>query len=126
MGTSLRELEPSLYPIAKAFVGALTRAGLKVRINSVRRDMAEQERLYANFRRCGCSSCPPKAGRCYPVAKPGSSPHALGIAWDMSVEPRAALPIVGAFWERLGFRWGGNFSHPDPIHFDFHPTGWTP
>lgn len=124
MGTSLRELNPKQRRIAQAFVAYLQRNGVRVRINSVRRDPAEQRALWANYQRCGCSSCPPVPGRCYPVAKPGSSPHEQGIAFDMSVEPRALLNAAGAIWESLGFRWGGRFD--DPIHFDFRPTGWRP
>lgn len=141
MGTSLRELNADVYPIAQRFVreapaqlGALLGIKLNVRINSVRRDQDEQQQLYANFLRCGCSSCSPNRSGCYPVAKPGSSPHALGIAWDMNVEPRYVrigrrrvdlLQLLGLLWQSLGFRWGGVFSQPDPVHFDFHPPGYT-
>lgn len=125
MGQDLRELRTArMRQIASAFVAYLKRAGLQVRINSVRRGLAEQRELYANFQSCGCSRCPPLPGRCYPVAAPGRSPHALGIAFDMSIEPRSALPAVGRLWESIGFRWGGRFN--DPIHFDFYPRGYTP
>jgi hypothetical protein len=119
MGTSLKELDRRAYPLAQAFRQLLERHGVRTRINSVRRDPAEQAVLWKNYQRCGCSSCPPRPGHCFPAAPPGQSTHGQGIAFDMSVEPRSALPAVGALWERLGFTWGGRFG--DPIHFDFRP-----
>jgi len=43
--------------------------------------------------------------------------HTVGRAVDMNV-PTAILPLVVAIWKYLGGRWGGEFSDPDPVHFD--------
>jgi D-alanyl-D-alanine carboxypeptidase len=112
---SLRTLEPELVPIARAFVAALKRVGYSnVVVTSVRRDASKQAKLYADY----------KAGRSrYPAAPPGRSTHGLGIAFDLHLEP-SDYSVAGAIWESLGLRWGGRFG--DPIHFDFHPKGWTP
>ena len=119
MGTSLRELGPKRGQLAAAFLTFLSRHGISVRVNSVKRSMAEQARLWRNYQTCGCSSCPPVPGHCFPAAEPGHGTHEQGIAFDVTVTPRAALPLVGALWEQLGFTWGGRFG--DPIHFDFRP-----
>ncbi len=142
MGTSLRELRSDLQEPARRFTAEVPQllsqalgVPVRFRINSVRRDLDQQRELWENFQRCGCSSCSSSRSGCFPVAKPGSSPHALGIAWDMNVEPRVAVfrgrridlvRVVGLLWEAMGYRWGGRFSQPDPVHFDFHPRGWVP
>ena len=104
---SLRTLDARAVPIARAFVALLERAGVRVTVTSARRDSATQARLYAAY----------KAGRSkYPAAPPGHSTHALGIAFDLSLNP-PVYDQAGALWERLGFTWGGRFD--DRIHFDF-------
>jgi LAS superfamily LD-carboxypeptidase LdcB len=138
MAGSLRSLEPE----ARKAIGALIRIiesppfarivgarQLRVIVNSTRRDMQQQNQLWNNYQRCGCSSCPPRAGHCFPAAPPGHSPHALGIAADLSIEPSqfqtAALQLAGRLWQGIGYRWGGVFHQSDPIHFDIWPRGYT-
>lgn len=104
---SLRTLDSRVYPIAQAFVRALTRAGITVKVTSARRSMEEQQRLYARYK-AGLSK--------YPAAKPGSSTHGVGIAFDLKLDP-PLYDLAGQVWESLGYTWGGRFS--DPIHFDF-------
>jgi len=103
---SLRSLEPEVRSVAQQFVAFLNKAGVRVTVTSTRRDLDEQARLYAEY----------KAGRSkYPAAAPGHSTHALGIAFDLHLDP-PLYPQAGALWESLGGTWGGRFD--DPIHFD--------
>lgn len=63
-------------------------------------------------------------------AKPGDSYHQYGLAFD--VVPTAYLHLpdwnpsgelwaqIGAIGKNLGLYWGGDFSHPDLPHFEFH------
>lgn len=52
------------------------------------------------------------------VVKPAlHSQHTLGRAFDIERKRRAIAAFAG--WApRLGIRWGGNFTNPDPVHFD--------
>lgn len=122
MANSLRSLDSRVLPLVQEFLRALASAGIKATVTSTRRDPTEQARLYACFKRVGCSDCTKRPGQpgCYPAAAPGSSTHALGVAFDLHLDP-PAYDVVGQAWESLGFTWGGRFS--DPIHFDFRPLG---
>lgn len=111
---SLRTLRPELYPLAQAFVRVLERVGYRVTVTSVRRDRDKQRELWT---RC-------MEGRSnFPAAYPGTSPHELGIAFDLHLDP-PHYDGPGHLWERLGLRWGGRFR--DEIHFDFYPRGFLP
>lgn len=71
-------------------------------------------------------SCRPIAGTSTP------SNHSWGTAADINAttNPRRAdrafvsdIPrVVVDFWKGVGFRWGGNFSWPDPMHFEWMGT----
>lgn len=51
------------------------------------------------------------------AAKPAaSSSHTRGEGFDLTRS--ADLPIFGQIAPHVGLRWGGNFSDPDPVHFD--------
>lgn len=106
---SLRTLDTRVQPIARWFIRALQSAGIRVTITSTRRSMATQRRLYNEF----------LAGRSkYPVAKPGTSTHGLGQAFDLHLDP-PRYEDAGRLWEALGLTWGGRFN--DRIHFDVRP-----
>lgn len=112
---SLRSLHPAVARLAQAFLRELARHGIKATVTSTRRDPDQQARLWNNYQRCGCSSCPPVPGRCFPAARPGQSTHALGYAFDLRLDP-PRYDLAGRIWESLGLTWGGRFR--DPIHFD--------
>lgn len=103
----LAGLHPELEYYAQLLVNELRRVGLRVVITSVRRSRAAQARLYAEY----------LAGRNpYPVAKPGTSDHETGLAWDMDVrwpDSRDAAPVAGQLWNQMGGRW----SSRDRVHF---------
>lgn len=114
MASSLGGLIPELRPWAHALVLAAGRAGLQPRITSTRRSHAEQTRLYRRY----LAGLQP-----YPVARPGTSAHEYGYAFDMVTSPLGSLGAVGELWESWGGIWGG---HPrrrgsgyDPVHFEF-------
>lgn len=127
--TELQSLDglahPSLTAYARAFCEMLERYGFHVTVTSVARSPQKQLELW---RRC-------MAGQSrFPAAAPGSSPHELGIAFDIMLTPpgpgvpearaHAWYRPAGEAWERAGLRWGGRFR--DSIHFDFYPRGFRP
>jgi LAS superfamily LD-carboxypeptidase LdcB len=108
---SLRLLDDRARPIAEWFVAGLESCGVNVTITSTRRSLDEQRRLYDNYIH----------GRSrYPAAKPGSSTHGQGLAFDLHLDP-PVYAAAGRVWESIGFTWGGRFK--DEIHFDFRPHG---
>lgn len=94
-------LDPRLQPAADWL---LTQAP-EAQVTSVRRSWWEQYKLYRRF----------LAGRSsFPAKPPGTSYHEYGRAFDM-VAPERTLRRLGALWQRMGGRWGGE---SDPIHFE--------
>lgn len=117
MSATVRSLDARVQPFVSAFLRKLAEFGIKAELTSTRRDLNEQKRLWDCYQRTGCANCRRGPG-CFPAAPPGQSVHALGFAFDLRLTP-PVYSQVGAFWESLGFTWGGRFS--DPIHFDFRP-----
>lgn len=122
VSATLRSLDSRVAPFVGAFLRFLAGAGIKAQLTSTRRDPNQQAKLYACFRKVGCSDCSKRPGQpgCYPAAAPGQSTHALGVAFDLHLDP-PVYELAGRVWEAAGFTWGGRFS--DPIHFDFRPFG---
>lgn len=87
--------------------------GYEARVTSGRRSCAEQNALYASGRTVG--------GRIVTGAPGCRSWHTWGRAVDLYIPgwPQEAYAKLGAFWQRLGGRWGGDFG--DPGHFEWHP-----
>jgi len=102
---SLSSLQPWLQPYARWLVSVAPSLGARsVRITSVERSRARQRQLYNRF----------LAGRAqFPAAPPGRSMHEYALAWDMVTEPFSVLPLLGAYWNRVGGRWHAS----DKIHF---------
>lgn len=113
----LRQLDYAVLPLAEQLVELARQAGWDPRVTSVLRSTAKQRRLYAAFLR---GETP------YTVAKPGTSMHERGIAFDVSVAPHrkgdpvmnARLAEMGRLWQSVGGTWGGAFKPSDPVHFD--------
>lgn len=89
--------------------------GITFAITSGVRSTAKQAALYAEFQR---------GERPGPVARPGSSMHEYGAAFDVAVTAHPdgwtdadALAALGEEAPRVGLRWGGTFTTPDPAHF---------
>ncbi|HYF46243.1 MAG TPA: M15 family metallopeptidase, partial [Acidimicrobiales bacterium] len=103
-GGSTRGLQP-------AMVAAIRRAeallGRTIPITSGWRSRADQERLWAN-----------RASNPYPVARPGTSRHEVGLAVDV---PRSFVPLLRSVAAAAGLC----FPLPvtDPVHFEL--CRWT-
>jgi len=114
---SISALQPDLQPWAQELVNASAAAGLNPRITSTYRSHAQQKALYDRYLR---------GQQSFPVARPGTSAHEFGWAFDMVTTPFDALADVGYTWEQWGGVWGGNptrrGSGYDPVHFEW--PGW--
>lgn len=96
------DLHPAFQPWATWIYDVAQYYGLRPRVTSTFRSVAQQAALYERYR----------LGRHpYPVAPPGRSQHNYGLAIDMVT---ADNPRLGAVWNLYGRRWGGGH---DPIHF---------
>jgi len=124
---SLRDLKQHLRPVAEELVETARQMALEAdlpapTVTSVLRSRAEQEKLYARY----------IAGESeLPAAKPGTSKHELGLAFDLatpSIDPwdDELLPVLGQMWNEAGGTWRAS----DPVHFEGpegeeeEPTGW--
>jgi len=86
----------------------LASRGYPSRVTSTTRSHREQSQLRTAF----------LAGKSrYPAAAPGHSMHERGLAFDLAASP-AALTLAGGYALAFRLRWGGNFSPPDPVHFE--------
>lgn len=73
----------------------------RLRVTSTYRSWTDQLQLWLN-----------RANNPYPVARPGTSWHQYGRAFDLSGSPED-LARAGAIWRS----WGGTYSESDRIHF---------
>ncbi len=94
---------------------ALSARGIEIRITSGKRSTERQAALYAN-----------RASNPYPVARPGTSKHELGLAVDLvptGARSSSISAAIGEAGEAQGLRWGGRFSKPDAVHFELSGGG---
>lgn len=103
----LDTLDPVLIPWAKQLLELAQRAGVHPKITSARRSYAKQAALYKRFQE-GRSS--------YPVARPGTSAHEWGLAFDLVVPNLTDQYDLGTVWQRWGGVYGGV---NDPVHFEY-------
>lgn len=92
------------------------------------RSAADQAVLYAQGRTT--------PGKIVTHAKPGSSYHEWGLAFDVAIANAAGQPSwpndvalwtqIGRFGEELGLTWGGRFPDPDYGHFELRIPGEGP
>lgn len=117
---AIRSLHPKLQQRARDFIGALQRLGYSARIVEGARSMAAQANDFAYGRTkmspvqrpgCGPLGCP------VTNARPGSSPHNFGKAFDINPDP--ATEAAGARIAPLyGLEPGANFkTFVDPPSF---------
>src|SRR5262249_31265202 len=90
----------------EAWLGSLRASGVPYHVNSTRRSIAEQRRLYDRWIR-GESDLP--------VARPGTSTHELGRAIDVSFESDEELLDAADAGEEFGIAWAGP---GDLVHFE--------
>lgn len=92
------------------------------------RSAADQARLYAQGRTT--------PGKIVTHAKPGSSYHEWGLAFDVAIADAKGQPSwpndvalwtqIGRLGEELGLTWGGRFPDPDYGHFELRIPGEGP
>lgn len=118
MSRSLADLTPDTQAAAARLIEFAQSRGLTPRIDSTRRACAEQNALYAQGRTTPGAIVTEVAG-C-------RSWHVMGRALDLYIgsENCADYAELGAFWKRLGGRWGGDFTGlKDCVHFELpHPN----
>ena len=121
----IEDLQPLLQVKARYFLNLCERewpgGDVDVLITNTLRTMAEQQALYDQGRS--------KPGKIVTWAKPGSSAHNYGLAFDF-VPLRMGKPVWGTkgadldLWmrmghlgETLGLEWGGRWKKVDMPHF---------
>ncbi len=88
--------------------------GIKIGYNSKRsifRTYQEQAQIY-------------KTARKGYAARPGHSRHESGEAVDINIlsgNKEGARKILGQYWEKMGYTWGGRWRHTETWHFDLRP-----
>lgn len=115
----IAQLEPVIQPKARALIEAARAEGIELAVTQGLRTMAEQQALYDQGRT--------KPGPIVTNAKPGSSWHNFGLAFDVAVVVggKPSWPTDAALWKRIGelgkaqgLTWGGDFtSIVDMPHF---------
>lgn len=101
-------LEQRLIPYADAALRMGQQLGLHPQITSVRRNWAEQEKLYHDFQH---------GLRQLPANPPGYSAHQYGVAWDSWV-PDVELQL----WNQVRGHFGWKLYPNDPVHAEL--PGW--
>jgi len=86
-------------------IDAAARAGILAHVTSAVRTHAQQRALYRRY----LAGMNP-----YPVAKPGTSAHELGLAVDVWAGDSARTQLLGRTWRA----WGGRWSAADEVHFE--------
>lgn len=141
---SIDDLQPIVRDQAKVFLTLAAQRGSPVKITQTLRTWDEQAALYAQGRT--------RPGAVVTKARPGSSMHNFGLAFDVAFagpDPyldalakkdasaaRAAWEKIGALGEECGLAWGGRWkSFQDRPHFEARhitlvearrrwPSGW--
>lgn len=120
--TLILQLHPTLQPRARALLAAAAAEGIELCITDGYRTFSQQDALYEQGRT--------KPGPIVTRARGGGSWHCFGLAFDVAVvhEGRATWPNDETLWKRIGelgkaqgFEWGGDWTHPDRPHFEYHP-----
>lgn len=116
----IKNLHPSIQPLARELLSRAANDGLQLVVTSGLRTNDEQARLFAQGRTA--------PGPVVTAAKPGTSWHNYGLAFDVAVlkNGNPTWPNNENLWLRIGnlgracgLRWGGDFG--DRPHFEYHP-----
>jgi D-alanyl-D-alanine dipeptidase len=117
----IARLEPVIQSKARALLDASKIEGIELVVTQGLRTMEEQAALYAQGRTA--------PGPVVTNAKPGSSWHNFGLAFDVAVvqggkptwpADEALWQKVGALGKALGLTWGGDFMNfPDRPHCQY-------
>lgn len=104
----------NLHRVTNQQIARLGKMGVRFRLTSTYRSVAEQTKLYREW----------LAGRrVLPVAVPGTSTHNYGLAFDaVAVPPSDTAQLVAAA-RSIGLVWAGP---NDPVHFQIlDQTTWS-
>jgi peptidoglycan L-alanyl-D-glutamate endopeptidase CwlK len=116
----INKLHESIQQLAKTLILKASEVGIPLVISNGLRTNEEQQRLYDQ----GRSAPGPKVTG----AKPGTSWHNYGLAFDVAVmkNGKPTWPNDVGLWNQIGdigrsigLRWGGDFG--DLPHFEYHP-----
>jgi hypothetical protein len=111
----LASVDSELARRVRQMAAALSSRGIEIKVSLGKRSTERQAALYAN-----------RANNPYPVARPGTSKHELGLAVDLvptGARSSGITTAIGEAGEREGLRWGGRFSKPDAVHFELPSAG---
>jgi peptidoglycan L-alanyl-D-glutamate endopeptidase CwlK len=117
----IARLEPVIQSKARALLDAARAQGIELTVTQGLRTMDEQAALYAQGRTA--------PGQVVTNAKPGSSWHNFGLAFDVAVvvNGKPTWPSDQTLWDKIGelgkaqgLVWGGDFqSFKDMPHFQY-------
>ena len=123
----LASLRTPVADAARSLMALALEAGVKLDIVQSFRSPADQAVIYAQGRTT--------PGPIVTHAKPGTSYHEYGLAFDVAVDKggKPTWPNDIALWtklgvlgESIGLKWGGRFPSPDYGHFELHMPGIGP
>lgn len=107
MAANLDQLDPQVRQRLMIALDELRRRGINYNVTSGYRSSEKQAELWRD-----------RATNPFPVAPPGTSKHERGLAFDMTLADESQRPAANTVMEKHGFRWGGTFKRPDPIHYE--------
>lgn len=127
MSSRIDDLEPATRAMCEEFLAQCRAAGISLRVTHTLRTMDEQAKLYAQGRTL--------PGPIVTKARPGSSAHNFGLAFDVCFDERRPYPPesdprwlqIGQIGEALGLDWGGPNGKGDRFTFDrphFQRRNW--
>lgn len=127
MSSRIEDLEPVTRAMCEAFLAQTRAAGISLRVTHTLRTLDEQAKLYAQGRTL--------PGPIVTKARPGSSAHNYGMAFDVCFDGRRPYPPeedtrwlqIGQLGESLGLSWGGPNGKGDRFTFDrphFERLNW--
>lgn len=111
------DADPRARPWFDELYALANRLGLQPRVTSVRRSVRAQQILWERRQAVLRGDLPPSA-QPFPVARPGSSTHELGLAADIVVRPDGGQRVLGDVWTG----WGGFWTASDAIHYGIGPN----
>ena len=120
----LRGLHGEVRRAAESAVQMAEARGLRVRVTSSFRPLAQQRELRERFEKCVAAGRFPSAPDClYPANRPGDSGHNFGLAWDSVVES-GQQNEWNAIREAHGFRVPSNdLIHAEVPDWRAHKSG---
>ena len=120
-------LRAPVQALARELIAQAANAGIALDVVQAFRSEKDQEAIYAQGRTA--------PGPIVSNAKPGSSYHEWGLAFDVAIDKNgtptwpntiALWNQIGALGESLGLTWGGRFPTPDYGHFELRMPGVGP